>query len=65
MPRQLYPLRRKTVFVDSRGRMTVPEYMREAVGMATPGWIELVAEPTLENCKGILILPLSKPEAGP
>lgn len=57
MPRQLVPLPRATVWVDSRGRMTVPEYMRDAAKMETPGWVTLTAEPKLEGCKAIMIRP--------
>ena len=49
-------LPRKTVYVDKRGRFTIPEYLRDAAGIKSDSWVEVVAEPNLDNCKGLLIM---------
>jgi len=49
-------LPRKAVYVDKRGRFTIPEYLRNAAGITPDSWVEVVAEPNLDNCKGLLIM---------
>ncbi len=47
-------LNRKWVIPDSRGRITIPEYMRKALGMSDePLLIEVY--PDLENTKSLII----------
>ena len=43
--------------MDSRGRITVPEYMREAAGYPKreSAFVTIEAYPDLENCKTIII----------
>lgn len=55
MPRQMAPLPRTQVKIDSRGRITIPEYMREAAKIEADTWVNIWAEPSLEECRGILI----------
>jgi len=53
---KLQNLPRQTVYVDKRGRFTIPEYLREAAGIKAESWVEVEAKPSLENCKGLLIM---------
>ena len=55
MPRKHQRLPRQTVWVDERGRITIPAYLREAAGIEEEGWVEVEAAPDLENCKGLMI----------
>lgn len=48
-------LPRQTVYVDKRGRFTIPAYLREAAGIEEDGWVVVEALPSLEKCKGLLI----------
>lgn len=51
-------LPRKWVFMDEKGRITIPQYMREALDIPsdTKNYPMLVeAVPDLENCKGLMI----------
>lgn len=56
MPRKIRELPRQNVYVDNRGRFTIPEYLRDAAGIKPDSWVEVVAEPNLDNCKGLLIM---------
>jgi len=49
-------LPRKTVWVDKKGRFTIPAYLREAAGIESESWVLMTAEPDLENCKGLLLM---------
>ena len=57
MPKKLAELPRQTVWMDDRGRMTIPEYLREAMGLkkGAGSFVEVSAEPNLDNCKGLLL----------
>jgi len=55
LPKKIQELPRQTVWVDKRGRFTIPEYLREAAGIEMESWVEVVAEPNLENCKTLFI----------
>jgi len=52
-------LPRKFVLMDDRGRITVPDYMREAWGVDIPKGgsfpIEVEAYPNLEKVKSIIL----------
>lgn len=51
-------LPRKWVFMDEKGRLTIPKYLREAmeIPMDAKNFPLLVeAVPDLENCKGLII----------
>lgn len=56
MPRKLQNLPRQIVYVDERGRITIPDYLRKAAGIKKDGWVLVEADPNLENCKGLLIM---------
>ena len=55
MPKKVQELPRQSVWVDERGRFTIPEYLRDAAGIKIKSWVEVVADPGLDNCKGLLI----------
>lgn len=52
---KLQKLSRQTVWVDKRGRFTIPDYLRDAAGIKPETWLEVVADPGLDNCKGLLL----------
>ncbi len=54
-PRRVPKLPRQTVYVDDRGRVVIPEYLREAIGLEAPGWVDIEAYPNLEQCKTLFI----------
>lgn len=56
MPKKLEELPRQRVWVDKRGRLTIPEYLRKAAKIEGESYIEVVAEPSLKNCKGLLLI---------
>ena len=49
MPKKIPELPRATIWVDSRGRVTIPEYLRNALSLHEGGWIELEVYPSLEE----------------
>jgi hypothetical protein len=49
MPKKIPELPRATIWVDSRVRVTIPEYLRNAP--ARGGWIELEVYPSLESVR--------------
>ena len=55
MPRKYQNLPRQTIWLDERGRLTVPAYLLEAAGIEKPGWIEIEAYRSLEDCKALFI----------
>ena len=57
MPKKLARLPRQTIWMDDRGRLTIPEYLREAMGMnkGVGVFVEVAAEPNLDDCKGLLL----------
>jgi len=56
MPKKLARLPRQTVWVDKRGRFTIPNYLRKAAGIEGESYIDVVAEPNLDKCKGLLLV---------
>lgn len=50
-------LPRKWVLIDKRGRITIPDYMRKALGVQEDADSPLLLEayPSLEECKAIFI----------
>lgn len=54
-PRKFQRLPRQTVWIDERGRVTIPAYLLKAVGIERSSWAELEAVPDLENCKTLRI----------
>jgi len=55
-PQKLRRLPRQTVWMDEKGRIVIPKYLREAAGLSKKSWVEVLAEPNLENCKGLLLM---------
>jgi len=57
MGRKYAPLPRQTIQIDSRGRITVPEYLREAANLESGSWVEVEAYPELKDmkCKVLII----------
>lgn len=55
MPKKYSKLPRQTVWLDDRGRLTVPAYLLEAAKIEKPSFVTVEADPNLEGCK-ILIL---------
>ena len=55
MPKKIPELPRATTWVDSRGRVTIPEYLRNALGLHEGGWLELEAYPSLDDCKALIL----------
>ncbi len=57
MGRKLAPLPRQTIQVDSRGRITIPEYLREAANLNPGSWVEVSAYPDLVDmkCRGLTL----------
>ena len=54
-PRKIPNLPRKTVFIDDRGRIVIPEYLRKAIGVDGEAYVEVEAYPSLEDCKALII----------
>ena len=55
MLKKIPELPRATIWLDSRGRVTIPEYLRNALGLHEGGWIELEAYPSLDACKTLIL----------
>ena len=57
MGRKYAPLPRQTIQIDKRGRITVPEYLREAANLEPGSYVEVEAYPELKDMKcKVLIL---------
>jgi len=55
-PRKLRRLPRQTVWVDNKGRITIPENLREASSIKKQSWGDVEAYPDLEKCKSLFII---------
>ena len=55
-PRKIRRLPRQTVWVDKKGRITIPEYLREASSIKKESWVDVEAYPDLEKCKSLFII---------
>ena len=53
--RKLRKVPKQSIWIDSRGRTTIPSYLLEAAGIKKPGWVEIEANPSLEECKSLFI----------
>ena len=54
-PKKIPKLPRQTVYMDERGRVVVPEYLRNALGLTTPCWVEIERYPTEGECKSLIL----------
>ena len=48
-------LPRKRVFVDEKGRIVIPQYMRKAIGLEAPGWVDIEKYPLEGDTKALFI----------
>ena len=55
MPRKLGKAQKQTIWIDSRGRTTIPSYLLESAGIKKAGWVEIMASPSLEECESLFI----------
>ena len=57
MGRKFAPLPRQTIQVDKRGRITIPDYLRDAANLNPGTWVEIEAYPELKDmkCKGLTL----------
>ncbi len=56
MPREKSPMPRKTVWMDERGRVTIPLPMRDAAGLKE-GWVVVETYPDSQNVKSVNVRP--------
>ncbi len=54
-PKKIPKLPRQTVWMDDRGRIVVPEYLREAVDLEVPGWVLIERYPLEGECKTLFL----------
>ena len=54
MPR-VEELPRRRVYVDVRGRVVIPEYMRRALGIVVDGWVDLELVPSMVDARAIMV----------
>jgi len=54
MPR-VAELPRMIVFIDERGRVVVPKYMRAALGITAAGWVDLELVPSMVDARAIMV----------
>ena len=54
-PKKIPKLPRQTIWMDERGRIVVPEYMRDALDLELPGWIVIERYPTEGDCKTLFL----------
>lgn len=50
-----YALARETKWVDDKGRVVIPEALREAAGIVNGSWVVIEAYPALEECKALIL----------
>ena len=56
MGREKSPMPRKTVWMDGRGRVTIPLPMREAAGLQE-GWVVVETYPNSRDVKSVNVRP--------
>ncbi len=54
-PKKIPKLPRQTVYMDKRGRLVVPEYLREAAHLDVPGWVVIERYPAEGDCKSLFL----------
>jgi len=54
-PKKIPKLPRQTIWIDERGRVVVPDYMRDAIGLKIPGWVVIERYPAEGECKTLFI----------
>ncbi len=54
-PRKIPQLPRKTAYIDERGRVVIPKYLRKAIGLEGEGWIEIEKYPIEGDTKALFI----------
>ena len=55
MSRKVRKDQKQTIWIDDRGRTTIPSYLLEAAGIKKPSWVEIEANPSLEECESLFI----------
>lgn len=55
MPRKIRKEQKQTIWIDDRSRTTIPSHLLEAAGIKKPGWVEIGASPSLEECESLFI----------
>jgi len=54
-PKKIPKLPRQTVWMDERGRVVVPEYLRDDCGLKVPGWVLIERYPNEGECKTLFL----------
>ncbi len=54
-PKKIPKLPRQTVYMDKRGRVVVPEYLRKAAKLEVPGWVVIERYPAEGECKSLFL----------
>ncbi len=54
-PKKIPKLPRQTIWIDDRGRIVVPEYLRESCGLEVPGWVVIERYPEEGECKSLFL----------
>ncbi len=54
-PKKVPKLPRQTIWMDERGRIVVPEYMRDALGLEMPCWVVIERYPVEGECKTLFL----------
>ena len=54
-PKRVPELPRQRVWMDDRGRVVVPDYMRDAIGLEVPGWVVIERYPAEGECKTLFL----------
>lgn len=54
-PRKIPQLPRKTVYIDERGRVVIPKYLRKAIGVEGAAYIEIEMYPLEGDTKALFI----------
>lgn len=54
-PRKVPELPRRIIWIDDKGRIVIPLYMREAMRLDVPGWVLIEMYPNMGDCKALFI----------